>query len=151
MELKRPGKANPPLQLRGDRRRVVRVVTDTGTPAATLRAGVESERGLRFAGGSEAISTVFGREVDVQVVLRDSMSILLTLFAARSAGRNLITLFFTVNNPGEKFSHRSTAARRREHPWRPPARHCKHPSTNTNIPATTTTLKRKALKRSTLV
>jgi len=36
---------------------------------------------LRFAEGSEAISTVIGREVDVQVVLRDLMSILLTLFA----------------------------------------------------------------------
>jgi hypothetical protein len=102
MELKRPGKANPPLQLRGDRRRVVRVVTDTGTPAATLRAGVESERGLRFAGGSEAISTVFGREVDVQVVLRDSMSILLTLFAGKVCWAKPNHAFFHCQQPRRK-------------------------------------------------
>jgi len=83
MEWKRPGKATPPLLRCGDRRRVMRVVTDTVTPAACGQAGIEEERNLRFAGGSEAISTVMGREVDVQVVLRDLMSILLTLFAGK--------------------------------------------------------------------
>ena len=61
----------------------MRVVTDTVTPAANRQAGIEWERVLRFAEGSEAISTVIGREVDVQVVLRDLMSILLTLFAGK--------------------------------------------------------------------
>lgn len=61
----------------------MRVVTDTVAPAACGQAGIEEERNLRFAGGSEAISTVMGREVDVQVVLRDLMSILLTLFAGK--------------------------------------------------------------------
>jgi len=83
MEWKRPGKANPPLLRRGDRRRVMRVVTDTETPATCGQADIGSERVLRFAEGSEAISTVIGREVDVQVVLRDLMSILLTLFAGK--------------------------------------------------------------------
>ncbi len=47
------------------------------------QADIGSGRVLRFAEGSEAISTVIGREVDVQVVLRDLMSILLTLFAGK--------------------------------------------------------------------
>ena len=61
----------------------MRVVTDTVTPAMEHQADIEWERVVRFAGGSEAVSTVFGREVDVQVVLRDLMSILLTLFAGK--------------------------------------------------------------------
>ena len=61
----------------------MRVVTDTETPAMCGQADIGSGRVLRFAEGSEAISTVIGREVDVQVVLRALMSILLTLFAGK--------------------------------------------------------------------
>jgi hypothetical protein len=80
MEWKRPGKANPPLLRRGDRRRVMRVVTDTGIPATGCQAGIECGVLLHFTGGSEADSTVLGRAADVLVVLRNWMSIRLTRF-----------------------------------------------------------------------
>lgn len=68
---------------------------------------------------------------------------------ARSAGRNLITLFLTVNNPREKFSRRPPSARapkrcpeRLAEAWTPPLR-------QRNEPASCPRTERKTLKRST--
>ena len=68
---------------------------------------------------------------------------------ARSAGRNLITLFLTVNNPRQKFSRRHPSANVRK-----PA--AERPSTPSTMPsrcpvehASNAGTERKALKRST--
>jgi hypothetical protein len=57
---------------------------------------------VRFAEGSEAISTVIGREVDVQVVLRDLMSILLTLLAGKVCWAKPNHAFFHCQQPRRK-------------------------------------------------
>jgi hypothetical protein len=102
MELKRPGKANPPLLPCGDRRRVERVVTDTEIPATGCQAGIECGVPLHFTGGSEADSTVLGRAADVLVVLRDWMSIRLTRLAGKVCWAKPNHAFFHCQQPPRK-------------------------------------------------
>jgi len=125
MELKRPGKANPPLLRCGDRRRVMRVVTDTGTPTGIGQAGIGSGVPLHFTEGSEADSTVIGCKVDVLVVLRDWMSILLTLLAGKVCLAKPNHAFFHCQQPRRKiFTPDTSDALRRAPVGHPvPTRH----------------------------
>jgi len=118
MELKRPGKANPLLLRCGDRRRVSRVVTDTGIPAKGCQASIEGGVTLHFTGGSEPDSTVPGRAVDDLVVLRDWMSIRLARFAGKVCWAKPNHAFFHCQQPPRKiFTWRASDA-----PWLHPPR-----------------------------
>ncbi|WP_312707635.1 hypothetical protein [Stenotrophomonas sp.] len=70
-------------------------------------ADIGKEGALRFSGGSGALSTVMTNAVVGKGLLRIGRLILRTRLGRQGLlRRNLITVFFTVNNPREKFSHR---------------------------------------------
>ena len=99
-------------------------------PASIGGAGIGTGGALHFSGGSGAMSTVIWVAVVLKGLLRIGRLILRTRFGRQGLlRRNLITVFFTVNNPREKFSHP-------RHP-----RCCLHgrdapPSTTNNAPRT---------------
>lgn len=75
-------------------------------PASIGGAGIGTGVALHFSGGSGAMSTVLGIAVAFEGLLRIGRLILRTRLGRQGLlRRNLITLFFTVNNPREKFSH----------------------------------------------
>lgn len=75
-------------------------------PATIGGAGIGTGVALHFSGGSGAMSTVLRIAVVFEGLLRIGRLILRTRFGRQGLlRRNLITVFFTVNNPREKFSH----------------------------------------------
>lgn len=75
-------------------------------PASIGGAGIGTGGALHFSGGSGAMSTVIWVAVVLKGLLRIGRLILRTRFGRQGLlRRNLITVFFTVNNPREKFSH----------------------------------------------
>ncbi|MDV3516433.1 hypothetical protein [Stenotrophomonas sp. C1657] len=75
-------------------------------PATIGGAGIGTGVALHFSRGSGAISTVVRIAVVFEGLLRIGRLILRTRFGRQGLlRRNLITVFFTVNNPREKFSH----------------------------------------------
>ena len=90
-------------------------------PASIGGAGIGTGGALHFSGGSGAMSTVIWVAVVLKGLLRIGRLILRTRFGRQGLlRRNLITVFFTVNNPREKFSHPHLSGRRlRHHPARP--------------------------------
>ncbi len=75
-------------------------------PASIGGAGTGTEGALHFSGGSGAVSTVIRVAVVLRGLLRIGRLILRTRLGRQGLlRRNLITVFFTVNNPREKFSH----------------------------------------------
>lgn len=79
-------------------------------------AGIGVEVALHFSGGSGAMSTVIGIAVVLKGLLRIGRLILRTRLGRQGLlRRNLITVFFTVNNPREKFSHRRHSRHRPQH------------------------------------
>ena len=75
-------------------------------PASIGGAGIGTGVALHFSRGSGAISTVVRIAVVFEGLLRIGRLILRTRFGRQGLlRRNLITVFFTVNNPREKFSH----------------------------------------------
>ncbi|MGF6418119.1 hypothetical protein ABH900_001590 [Stenotrophomonas sp. AN71] len=87
-------------------------------PASIGGAGIGTGSALHFSGGSGAMSTVSRIAVVLKGLLRIGRLILRTRLGRQGLlRRNLITVFFTVNNPREKFSHPHHPERR---PWRRP-------------------------------
>ena len=85
-------------------------------PASIGGAGIGTGVALHFSGGSGAMSTVIRVAVVLKGLLRIGRLILRTRLGRQGLlRRNLITLFFTVNNPREKFSHPRLPGRRRRH------------------------------------
>ncbi len=75
-------------------------------PASIGGAGIGTGGTLHFSGGSGAMSTVIRVAVVLKGLLRIGRLILRTRLGRQGLlRRNLITVFFTVNNPREKFSH----------------------------------------------
>lgn len=75
-------------------------------PASIGGAGIGTGGALHFSGGSGAMSTVIRVAVVLKGLLRIGRLILRTRLGRQGLlRRNLITVFFTVNNPREKFSH----------------------------------------------
>ena len=75
-------------------------------PASIGGAGIGTGVALHFSGGSGAMSTVIRVAVVLKGLLRIGRLILRTRLGRQGLlRRNLITVFFTVNNPREKFSH----------------------------------------------
>lgn len=75
-------------------------------PASIGGAGIGTGGALHFSGGSGAMSTVIRIAVVLKGLLRIGRLILRTRLGRQGLlRRNLITVFFTVNNPREKFSH----------------------------------------------
>ncbi|WP_127564949.1 hypothetical protein [Stenotrophomonas indicatrix] len=75
-------------------------------PATIGGAGIGTGVALHFSRGSGAMSTVVRIAVVFEGLLRIGRLILRTRFGRQGLlRRNLITVFFTVNNPREKFSH----------------------------------------------
>ncbi len=75
-------------------------------PASIGGAGIGTGVALHFSGGSGAMSTVIWVAVVLKGLLRIGRLILRTRFGRQGLlRRNLITVFFTVNNPRKKFSH----------------------------------------------
>jgi hypothetical protein len=92
-------------------------------PASIGGAGIGTGVALRFSGGSGAMSTVIGIAVVLKGLLRIGRLILRTRLGRQGLlRRNLITVFFTVNNPREKFSHP-------HHPWHRPRHRAAAPAT----------------------
>ncbi|WP_295556226.1 hypothetical protein [uncultured Stenotrophomonas sp.] len=85
-------------------------------PASIGGAGIGTGVALHFSGGSGATSTVIWVAVVLKGLLRIGRLILRTRFGRQGLlRRNLITVFFTVNNPREKFSHPRLPGRRLHH------------------------------------
>lgn len=85
-------------------------------PASIGGADIGTEGALHFSGGSGAVSTVIRVAVVLKGLLRIGRLILRTRLGRQGLlRRNLITVFFTVNNPREKFSHPRLSERRRRH------------------------------------
>ncbi|HYQ23880.1 hypothetical protein [Stenotrophomonas sp.] len=84
-------------------------------PASIGGAGIGTGDALHFSGGSGALSTVIRIAVVLKGLLRIGRLILRTRFGRQGLlRRNLITVFFTVNNPREKISHPPPAERLRQ-------------------------------------
>ncbi|MCU1067290.1 hypothetical protein [Stenotrophomonas maltophilia] len=90
-------------------------------PTSIGGAGIGTGVALHFSGGSGAMSTVIRVAVVLKGLLRIGRLILRTRLGRQGLlRRNLITVFFTVNNPREKFSHpRRSGYRQRRHSVRP--------------------------------
>ncbi|MCU1127359.1 hypothetical protein JAK51_14150 [Stenotrophomonas maltophilia] len=85
-------------------------------PASIGGADIGTGVALHFSGGSGAMSTVIWVAVVLKGLLRIGRLILRTRFGRQGLlRRNLITVFFTVNNPREKFSHPCLPGRRLRH------------------------------------
>ena len=76
-------------------------------PASIGGAGIGTGGALHFSGGSGAMSTVIWVAVVLKGLLRIGRLILRTRLGRQGLlGRNLITVFFTVNTRAGKFSGR---------------------------------------------
>ncbi|HEL5042128.1 TPA: hypothetical protein UOA93_003965 [Stenotrophomonas maltophilia] len=85
-------------------------------PASIGGADIGTGVALHFSGGSGALSTVIRVAVVLKGLLRIGRLILRTRLGRQGLlRRNLITVFFTVNNPREKFSHPRHPGRRPRH------------------------------------
>jgi len=85
-------------------------------PASIGGAGIGTGDALHFSGGSGAMSTVGRIAVVLKGLLRIGRLILRTRFGRQGLlRRNLITVFFTVNNPREKISHPRPSKCRQRH------------------------------------
>jgi len=94
-------------------------------PASIGGAGIGTEDALHFSGGSGAMSTVGRIAVVLKGLLRIGRLIRRTRFGRQGLlRRNLITVFFTVNNPREKISHPRPSERRRHRHHAAPSRPC---------------------------
>lgn len=97
-------------------------------PTSIGGADIGTEAALHFSGGSGAVSTVIRGAVVLKGLLRIGRLILRTRLGRQGLlRRNLITVFFTVNNPREKFSHRHDPRRQRH-------RRCGAPATTNKAP-----------------
>lgn len=106
-------------------------------PASIGGAGIGTGGALHFSGGSGAMSTVIRIAVVLKGLLRIGRLILRTRLGRQGLlRRNLITVFFTVNNPREKFSHPRHSRWHLHGRCAPPATtrkaRCTHASDNTS-------------------
>ena len=120
-------------------------------PASIGGAGIGTEDALRFSGGSGAMSTVGRIAVVLKGLLRIGRLIRRTRFGRQGLlRRNLITVFFTVNNPREKFSHPRRPRRRLHGRHVAPAATAEAPRTHVVCNNADAIVEQKALEISTL-
>ncbi len=120
-------------------------------PASIGGAGIGTGGTLHFSGGSGAMSTVIRVAVVLKGLLRIGRLILRTRLGRQGLlRRNLITVFFTVNNPREKFSHPRRPRWRLHGRCGPPAATAKVPCTHVACDNANAIVEQKTLEIGTL-